>query len=141
MKKKTNPYGKRKKKKISCLELSQFQFLDICVLRLLLLCIDYYQWITVQKRPSECFLFHSLYFKAKKFFKSREIGGLVVCGYDGISVFLKEFLRFTFFLHQIQRQKLKYVTVFCQSSDSDIFLSANHLGRPGSNTNTEIYLR
>lgn len=38
---------KRKKKK-SRLELSQFQFLNICVLLSFTLCIDCYQWVTVQ---------------------------------------------------------------------------------------------
>lgn len=58
--------------------MSQFEFLDICVV--LFLCINNYEIIYVKK--TLLFLFYLLYFKAK----SKELGGLVVCAYDGISV-------------------------------------------------------
>lgn len=55
------------------------------------------------------------------FFKT-EIGGLVVCAYDGISVLLKRITSFTFFLHQIQQWKQELVSMFRPSSDYEVFV-------------------
>lgn len=123
---------------LSCLNFSFWIFVCFC---LLFLCIDYYQWITVQKRCSECLPFTHFISRQKKkvtFFKT-EIGGLVVCGYDGISVLLKRITSFTFFRHQIQKWKQELVTMFCPSSDMK-FLSANHLADLGQMYIIEILL-
>lgn len=80
MKKITKEKGKKKTLVLSCLYFSFWIFVCFC---LLLLCIDYYQWIIVQK----------MLLRGKKIYDilwSREIGGLVVCGYDGISVLFKK---------------------------------------------------
>lgn len=89
-------WGKRKKKKkISRLELSLFQFWIFVCFCLLLLCIDYYQWIIVQKKDIVSVylpltLFQGKKKKKKDVLRSREVGGLVVRGYDGISVLFKK---------------------------------------------------
>ncbi len=72
--KKKNLRKKEKKKSLvlSCLNFSFWIFVCFC---LLLLCIDYYQWITVQKRRSECFPFTHLISRQKKnitFFKTEK---------------------------------------------------------------------
>lgn len=70
-------------KKISCLELSLFQFLDICVL----LSFTFVHWLL-----SMDYCTKNVTPRQKKYniLWSREIGGLVVCGYDGISVLFKK---------------------------------------------------
>lgn len=132
MKKITKEKG-TKKKKISCLELSLFQFLDICVL----LSFTFVHWLlSMDYCTKRC------YSEAKKYdiLWSREVGGLVVCGYDGISVLFKK--NYFLYLFPSSDSAMKTRLTVCHYVLSVIWLWRFCLLniRPESETLTEILL-